>query len=515
MNSSDVERLSELVTEHASGVFLWVKLVLQSVLEGFESCDRYEDMLNRIELLPKDLEDLYNHMLNRLSIVHYERAMITFGIMLQHQQSREQTVLSLVDLKWALDLPVHDANTASQPAKDSDSAFQPLRDLSSLEKKLKATFCGLIETVEHKLYLFEHDFEGRQNGHSEGDKPGDRGQKRLKETAKSQGLKDFGFVHRTVADYLRQFTHWTREINAVKKFDTEFAIRIRNSLIHQSRSRNSEPSAKCLAFSRALYWTFRVPEGRPSDPAVLSADLESIWIDCWRDQHAQLPISLEGWLRYGLDGYVRLSYDDFIALATAEASFKYLEVRLHDDPSLLLEYDVRSVPGLEQSGTNLRRRPLSFELLQALLYREHIGSDDGYDADHFDAIIKTIEVLLDTGLNINERNQHGEYAWDDMLRQLNRPGFFKNDQQICEVLQYIWAHGGDVAHVIRESLVLYHEADADLRCLLLRPARAREIILKAQKHRSDCLECPIASTSEGRCNLLFQYNAAGALRVLK
>ncbi|KAM7183070.1 hypothetical protein V8F33_013828 [Rhypophila sp. PSN 637] len=56
-------RLAKEVVEKAAGVFLWVKLVVRSLLEGLGSFDSLSDLRRRLEDLPDDLEDLYWHIL--------------------------------------------------------------------------------------------------------------------------------------------------------------------------------------------------------------------------------------------------------------------------------------------------------------------------------------------------------------------------------------------------------------------------------------------------------------------
>ncbi|KAE9371246.1 hypothetical protein N431DRAFT_558808 [Stipitochalara longipes BDJ] len=52
----------EIVTK-ASGVFLWVKLAVNSLLDGFTNRDRISDLQRRLHELPADLEGFYKHIL--------------------------------------------------------------------------------------------------------------------------------------------------------------------------------------------------------------------------------------------------------------------------------------------------------------------------------------------------------------------------------------------------------------------------------------------------------------------
>lgn len=51
------------IVSKASGVCLWVKLVIDSLLAGISYGDRIEDLQRRLDFLPSDLETLYDRML--------------------------------------------------------------------------------------------------------------------------------------------------------------------------------------------------------------------------------------------------------------------------------------------------------------------------------------------------------------------------------------------------------------------------------------------------------------------
>jgi len=58
-----VERRVNEVLCKAEGVFLWVNLVVKSLLKGLGQRDSISDLMRRLEVLPDDLESLYEHML--------------------------------------------------------------------------------------------------------------------------------------------------------------------------------------------------------------------------------------------------------------------------------------------------------------------------------------------------------------------------------------------------------------------------------------------------------------------
>lgn len=58
----------------ASGVFLWVDLVVTSLLAGMRLGDRIQDLQRRLDELPPDLEKLYEKILHGLDQFYLEHA---------------------------------------------------------------------------------------------------------------------------------------------------------------------------------------------------------------------------------------------------------------------------------------------------------------------------------------------------------------------------------------------------------------------------------------------------------
>jgi len=64
--ADEIEATSELIKEivqKADGVFLWVRIVVKSLLSGIRNRDDMSDLWKRLRLLPKELEPLYEHLL--------------------------------------------------------------------------------------------------------------------------------------------------------------------------------------------------------------------------------------------------------------------------------------------------------------------------------------------------------------------------------------------------------------------------------------------------------------------
>lgn len=73
----DPEYANQIITnvsEKAEGVFLWVSLVVRSLMEGFSGGERLSDLQERLDELPSDLELLFLKILNKLNPKQLQRS---------------------------------------------------------------------------------------------------------------------------------------------------------------------------------------------------------------------------------------------------------------------------------------------------------------------------------------------------------------------------------------------------------------------------------------------------------
>jgi hypothetical protein len=78
--------LVEEIVLKASGVFLWVRLVVASLLNGLGNGDGIRDLQRRLELLPADLKELYKHIFLSLDKSYLQQTVRLFDIMLACQE---------------------------------------------------------------------------------------------------------------------------------------------------------------------------------------------------------------------------------------------------------------------------------------------------------------------------------------------------------------------------------------------------------------------------------------------
>jgi hypothetical protein len=169
------------VVEKSCGVFLWVVLVVRSLLIGLQNFDYVEELHQRLDILPSDLKDLYAHMLRIMPDSYRKQASQLLQIsLLASEVQQGQFRMTPLQLYFS--------------EKDDEAALAtPIKSLSIQEKNLRcheiegrvrSRCCGLLEVrcVEFRL------------------------QRNFSSTVVKYQCVDF--IHRTVVEFLRIHEVW-------------------------------------------------------------------------------------------------------------------------------------------------------------------------------------------------------------------------------------------------------------------------------------------------------------------
>jgi hypothetical protein len=73
------------IVDKADGVFLWVRLVVLSLLRGLRNSDQVVDLQARLRILPRSLEEMFSHILRRLEPVYLAQSSRIFQMFLAAQ----------------------------------------------------------------------------------------------------------------------------------------------------------------------------------------------------------------------------------------------------------------------------------------------------------------------------------------------------------------------------------------------------------------------------------------------
>ena len=126
------------IAQKSSGVFLWVNLVVHSLLAGLVNGDRVSDLQRRLDLLPPDLEHLYEKMLNSLDPFYLEHASQIF----QHVQVANEPP-SLFCLSFADEEPEFVFRMEVRPLPEDEEFSRA----DIMRRRLNSRCKGLLEVV--------------------------------------------------------------------------------------------------------------------------------------------------------------------------------------------------------------------------------------------------------------------------------------------------------------------------------------------------------------------------------
>lgn len=141
---TDARFLIDEVTGKAYGVFLWVYLVVRSLLDGLRDGDSMKDLITRITYLPSDLEELFRKILDHLEPLYFKQASILFQL-LEGAAPKPLTVLCLAFSEEGLEAAMHTKMEALTHAQRASRAESVRRRLNSRSK-------GLLEATPAKRH---------------------------------------------------------------------------------------------------------------------------------------------------------------------------------------------------------------------------------------------------------------------------------------------------------------------------------------------------------------------------
>ena len=130
------------VTTKSSGVFLWVHLVVESLLEGLSGGERTSDLQSRLESLPPDLEDLFWKILGDLEPTAFQ-----YGVQLFDLIRSAVTPITFLHLSFAdEDVPNHAFDLPIRMISREEKAAR----VEIMRRRLDTCTRGLLEATSPK-----------------------------------------------------------------------------------------------------------------------------------------------------------------------------------------------------------------------------------------------------------------------------------------------------------------------------------------------------------------------------
>jgi hypothetical protein len=135
----EAQGLISNITDKASGVFLWVRLVVVSLLTGLRDGDTLPDLEDRLMALPSDLEALFKRILDKLETIYFKQAAKLFQLCLAALLPPSLITLDLADDDFKIAL------------RQEVEEFEPEKlayDASLMRRRLISRCKGLLEVAD-------------------------------------------------------------------------------------------------------------------------------------------------------------------------------------------------------------------------------------------------------------------------------------------------------------------------------------------------------------------------------
>jgi len=141
--------IDELVAK-SSGIFLWVVLVVKSVLNGLQDGDKISELRARLDEPPSDLAELYAHMIRRIPTKYRQQASELFQV---YAKSRtvEQDIRNHPLLAIQLSFAEEDWTCVQEAKFERMSRKEERRKVDEIDRRTRSRCCGLLE-LQNRRY---------------------------------------------------------------------------------------------------------------------------------------------------------------------------------------------------------------------------------------------------------------------------------------------------------------------------------------------------------------------------
>lgn len=203
---NDAQRLIDRVEANANGVFLWVSIVVQSLVRGLRRGSRLPELEGLLAKLPTRLEELFQQMLENIGSEDFTEACKLFKFV-----HASISPLNLLDLSFAYDGPIAALESAVQEIGSQESQY--LRD--TMSSRLVAKCSGLLEIKRQRA---------PQSAYTAS-----------KMSLHPQGLYEetIHFTHQTVKEFLEKPSTWNVIDKNAKKDGFDVYVHLLSSFLRQ------------------------------------------------------------------------------------------------------------------------------------------------------------------------------------------------------------------------------------------------------------------------------------------
>jgi hypothetical protein len=352
------------IIEKADGVFLWVRLVVFSLLRGLRNSDEISDLQRRLRLLPPSLENLFSHMLSRLEPVYLEQSSRIFQIFAACRHAEHP--LNSLELSLA-----EEANAESLLLSRTEplSAAEQATRVELVNIWLVTRCGGLIEAnnIFHDSNDLRHWF--------------------------------LSYLHRTVRDFLELPQVWTRVIGPTRGSDFNPHISLLQCTVLYIKFMpipRGQGGDSDLGFHRyvaqRLKHAYHAELETNRAEALLVDELDRLMTEV-TDTYEPIVGPVDSSIPAKGDGFYDI-HDNFLAAAIRSGLYHYVAYRIESQPGILCKTAGR--PYLEYA-----------------VQERGIGWVFGHQLQ---LSSKIVHLLLQNGSCPNEIYNR-DSAWDSILRR--------------------------------------------------------------------------------------------------
>ncbi|KAH6719561.1 hypothetical protein BKA61DRAFT_544125 [Leptodontidium sp. MPI-SDFR-AT-0119] len=198
--------LMEDIVTKAAGVFLWVVLVVRSLLAGLGNGDGVIHLRKRLDLLPADLEDLYESMLDSIEDIYHEQSSQIFQIFRAADYN-----LTIPVLYGTLKATFPEAMKV-QRQRNMKEAYLEHKQPLSLHRSLYAQYDRVQSQLNSRTKgLLEVEYFNRP----------DKSKEVIIEDDDKVKFPAITYLHRTTRDYIESPKIWNRLVGYTRKTKPE------------------------------------------------------------------------------------------------------------------------------------------------------------------------------------------------------------------------------------------------------------------------------------------------------
>jgi hypothetical protein len=478
--SMECQDLVKEIVSRANGVFLWVFLVVRSLIRGLQNEDRLSDLKRRLQSLPTDLEEYFRHMMYNVDEAYKGEAARSFQIALKSKEPLTLMTYSILDDE---DLINRAISSKTQPMTTSELEGR----YRIMKKRLNARCQDLLEvtTLAKATPASAHQWII----------PGGNSVCTERRYGCSPAPEDFfiyrvDFLHRTVRDFLETkdmqdlFANRLPEsFDPIKSLCASFLQQIKSCPVGQGYSK-SGPLVD-LVGSMMLYARESELQAQQGSPQTrLLDELERV-LSHYRQSSAVNPKALCSLpANAGKFAYPRMEPNEmFLALSVQKDLVLYVTERLDDQPSLATSENMTTLllcalfPNISPDSSLNVPNPNMVRLLLDKGANPNWGSGEDTIWVQFLASVavtwevsytstkevqlEVIRVLLSRGVQVH--SSYGlETVWVDFL--LMRPDNWLTASDpfecaLCEAIEKFLSNGVDVNHKYKGSTIWGHFVD--------------------------------------------------------